>query len=155
MVTPLQPKEFFRGTWRGEGELVPHVLVRWLLPRERIRFSTEAIWLSETVWVVKDHYEFSSGRILEKKMFAELLAPNRIHLTADDMPFGADIFLLEKGFDFSPYYVLAPYAGQIFRLRCFDQCRLDEQGRVHDNIRMYWWGFPVARMYLGPVEKQI
>ncbi len=52
--------------WRGEGELVPHLAIRWLVPGERIRFSTEAIWLSDTVWVVRDRYEFSSGRILEK-----------------------------------------------------------------------------------------
>ncbi len=49
-------------------------------------------------------------------MSAELLAPNRIHLTADDMPFGADILLHEKGFDFTPYYILATYGGQVFRL---------------------------------------
>jgi hypothetical protein len=154
MITPLQPKEFFRGTWRGQGELVPHLLIRWLLPRERIRFSTEAIWLSDTVWVVNDRYEFSSGRVMQKKMFAELVTPTRIHLTADDMPFGADILLHEKGFDFAPYYILAPFGGRLFRLHCFDVCRLDEQGRVHDNLRMYWCGCPVARIYVGPIERQ-
>jgi hypothetical protein len=39
-------------------------------------------------------------------------------------------------------------------LRCYDRCSLDEAGRIHDVIRMYWHGFPVARMYLGPLERQ-
>ena len=154
IVTPLQPKDFFRGVWQGEGQLLPHPLVRWLLPPERIRFSSEAVWLSETVWLVKDRSEFSSGRILERKMFAELIAPTNIHLSADDMPFGADVYLHERGFDFSPYYILAPHHGRVFKLRCYDRCSLDEAGRIHDVIRMYWYGFPVARMYLGPLERK-
>ena len=146
MVTPLQPREFFRGLWQGEGELVPHPLLRWLVPRERFRFFSEAVWLSDTVWLVKDRFEFASGRILERKMFAELLAPNRVHVTADDMPLGADILLYETGFRFTPYYALASHRGRVYRLHCFDDCRLDGQGLVHDTIRMYFWGFPVARM---------
>jgi hypothetical protein len=78
MVTPLQPKDFFQGVWHGEGELVPHPLVRSLVPRERFRFFSEAVWLSETVWLVKDRSEFASGSILERKMFAELKAADRI-----------------------------------------------------------------------------
>jgi hypothetical protein len=146
MVTPLQPKEFFRGLWKGEGELVPHPLLRWLVPRERFRFSSEAVWLSDTVWLAKDRFEFASGRILERKMFAELLAPNRVHVTADDMSLGADILLRETGFHFTPYYALASHRGRVYRLHCFDDCRLDGQGLVHDRIRMYFWGFPVAQM---------
>ena len=48
MVTPLQPREFFRGLWKGEGELVPHPLLKWLVPRERFGFFSEAVWLSDT-----------------------------------------------------------------------------------------------------------
>lgn len=86
-------------------------------------------------------------------MFAELISPDRIHLTADDMPLGADILLHEKGFRFTPYYALASYGGRIYRLRCTDECWIDANGFVHDTIKMYSWGVPVAKMYLGPIGR--
>ena len=153
MVTPLQPKEFFRGDWKGQGRLIAHPLLRWFVPEERIHLSSEARWLSETIWIVKDHFEFSSGRIIDRKMFAELIAPDRVHVTADDMPLGADILLYEDGFRFTPYLVLATYKGRIYRVRCKDECRVDADGYVLDEIKIYFWGLPVARMELGPIER--
>jgi hypothetical protein len=44
--------------------------------------TSEPLWVSNTVWVVKDRCELASGRIIERKMFAELTAPDRIHVTA-------------------------------------------------------------------------
>lgn len=153
MITPIQPKEFFRGQWKGQGKLIAHPLLRWLVPEERIYMSSEACWLSETIWVVKDHFEFSSGRIIERRVFAELIAPDRVHVTADDMPFGADILLSENGFRFTPYLVLATYRGRTYRVRCKDKCRVDAAGYVWDEISMYFCGLPVARMELGPIDR--
>ncbi len=155
MVTPLQPKEFFRGLWTGEGEISPHPLLHWIIPRERLRFFSEAVWLSETIWLVKDRMEFASGRVIERKMLAELIAADRIHVTADDMPLGADILLHAKGFRFTPYYALAALRdrGRLHRLRCVDECLLDEAGYVHDTIRMYYWRVPVATMRIGPIAR--
>jgi len=154
MPTPLQPKEFFRGIWTGEGELAPHPWLRWFVPKARIRFSSEAVWLSETIWLVKDRLEFSSGQVIERKMFSELVAPDRIHVTADDMPLGADILLHKRGFHFTPYYALARHRGRTYRLRCTDECWIDESGFVHDTIKMYFWRFPVATMRLGPIDRR-
>jgi len=153
MATPLEPKEFFRGVWTGGGELVPHPLLRWLVSRAHIRFSSEATWLSETIWLVKDRLEFASGQVIERKMFAELIAPDRVHVTADDMPLGADILLHKKGFRFTPYYALARHRGRMYRLRCIDECWIDQSGFVHDTIKMYWCGLPVATMRLGPIDR--
>ncbi len=136
-----------------EGELVPHLLLRWFVTREHIHLSTEAVWLSETTWLVKDRFAFSSGRVLERKMFAELIASDRIHVTADDMPLGADILLYESGFRFTPYYVLVCHRGRVYRLRCADECWVDAAGFVHDTIKMYFWGIPVATMRLGPIDR--
>ena len=156
MVTPLQPREFFRHGWSGEGEFIPHRLLRWLIRRERFCFFSEPDWLSDTIWVVKDRFEFSSGRVLERKMFCELIASDRIHCTADDMPFGADILLHEKGFRFTPYYALGAYqeGGQTYRLRCLDECWLDDNGFLHDRIAMYYCGCRVATMRIGPMHRQ-
>lgn len=153
MVTPLQPKEFFRGTWVGEGELRPHPLVRWFAAVERLRLMSQATWLTETIWLVKDRFELSSGRVLERKMFCELVAPDRVHVTADDMLRGADIMLSELGFRFTPYDAIVDHRGFRFRVRCFDENAIDEQGFVHDRIKMCFLGFPVATMRIGPIHR--
>ena len=87
-------------------------------------------------------------------MFAELVGPDRVHITADDMPLGADITLHERGFKFTPYHTLGAYreGGRVHRLKCFDECRLDDEGFLHDTIEMYYWGFPVATMRIGPID---
>ncbi len=154
LATPLQFKDFFRGVWTGDGEVIPHPLLRWFVPQERIHHRSEAIWLSETIWIVEDRFEFSSGRVVERKMFAELVAPDRVHVTADDMPMGADIVLHERGFRFTSYYALVPFKGRLYRLRCLDECRVDEAGFLHDTIRMFFWGLPVATMRLGPITRK-
>src|SRR5262245_25168928 len=86
MATPLQPKDFFRGRWYGEGELVPHPMLRLFIRRQRITLSSEARWLTETIWLVKDRMEFASGWVYNRKMFAELVAPERIHVTQTTCP---------------------------------------------------------------------
>ena len=149
MVTPLQPKEFFTGIWKGEGELSPHPLLRWVMPKEHIRFLSQPIWLSDTVWVVKERFEFSSGDMIVRKMFVEIVGPDRLHVTADDMPLGADIVLHEKGFRFTPYWIWSKYRGRRWRLKCIDENLIDESGTIHDTIKMFFFGFPVATMRLA------
>lgn len=154
MITPLQPRAFFRGQWSGEGELRPMPIMRPFIAPQAFRFFSHTIWLTDTIWTVHDRFEFASGRRLEHKMFAELIAPNRIHLTADHMPGGADIELFAEGFRFTPYQVLGAQrdGGRAYRLTCFDECRLDAQGYLHDTIRMQYFGLPVATMRIGPIE---
>jgi hypothetical protein len=101
---------------------------------------------------VKDRFEFSSGRVLEREMFCELVGPDRIQVTADAMPGGATIHLFADGFHFAPYYVWVDYRGFRFRLRCFDDNKIDEGGFVHDCIRMHLWRIPVATMNIGPIR---
>ena len=147
-VTPLEPRKFFSGTWRGEGELIPSPLIAWLVPKEQIRLRSRAVWLTDTVWKVEETFEFSSGKVMARKMFAEVIAPDRLHVTADDMPLGADIILHEKGFRFTPYYVLGDYGGRKWRMRCVDENQLDENGVIHDRIEMFFFGVRVATMKL-------
>ena len=153
MFTPLQPKEFFRGHWHGKGELVPHPLLRPFVRREGIRLSSEAHWLSDTIWLVKDRMEFASGVVYERKMFSELVAPDRIHVTSDDMPLGADILLHDWGFRFTPYHAWGTFHGRLYRMRFTDECVLDEHGKIYDTIRMRYRGFPVATMFIGPIDR--
>lgn len=148
MVTPLQPREFFAGTWSGIGELIPSRFLRWFVPIERIEFVSRPIWLSETVWMVQETFRFSSGTQIARTMFVQIVAPNRLHVTADDMPLGADIILSEKEFRFTPYYVWANHQGRRWQLRCLDENSIDEAGTIHDTIRMFFHGLEVATMHL-------
>ena len=81
-------------------------------------------------------------------MFAELVAPDRVHITADDMPLGANIILHEKAFDFTPYYILGDFGGRKWRLYCNDNNRIDESGIIHNKIEMFFYGVRVAAMNL-------
>jgi hypothetical protein len=147
-ITPLEPRKFFSGIWHGEGELIPSRLNAWLVPKEQIRLQSRAVWLSDTIWKVEESFEFSSGKVIERKMFAELIASDRVHITADDMPLGADIILHEKGFSFTPYYILGDFGGRKWRMRCVDDNQLDEHGDIHDKIEMFYFGLRVAEMKL-------
>ena len=147
-ITPLEPRKFFSGIWRGEGELVPSRLHSLFISREKIRFQSRPVWLSETIWKVEESFEFSSGKSIARKMFAELVAPDKIHITADDMPQGANITLHEKGFTFAPYYILGDFGGRLWQLRCLDDNRLDENGIIHDKIEMFYIGLRIAEIKL-------
>lgn len=152
-VTPRQPTRFFRGTWTGEGDLVPRPLLRWIVRRERLRVTTEPVWLSDSIWLVKDRFELSSGRGLDRKMFCELVRPDLIHVTADGMPGGAYIQVYDRGFRFMPYLVVVNNRGLSVCLRCRDENTLDERGFIHDLVKMYFWGVRVATMRIGPINR--
>jgi hypothetical protein len=133
---------------------VPNPLLRPFVRREHIRLSSEAHWLSDTIWLVKDRMEFGSGWVYDRKMFAELVAPYRIHVTADDMPWGADILLYDWGFRFTPYHAWSYFHGRVYRMRFTDECVLDADGKIHDTVRMYYRGLPVATMRIGPISRK-
>ena len=148
MITPLEPKEFFRGIWRGNGELCPHPLLRWALRQEHIDYLGKVVGLAETTWMVEEQFEFSSGNKIARKMFVEMVTPNRLHVTADDMPGGADVLLHEKGFRFTPYYIWTHYRGRKCRLKCIDENRIDENGAVCDTIKIYFFSLHVCTIQL-------
>ncbi len=81
-------------------------------------------------------------------MLVEIVAPDRLHATADDMPLGADIILHERGFRFTPYDVLGEFGGRTWRLRCVDDNKLEDDGTIHDTIEMFFFGVHVATMAL-------
>ena len=82
-------------------------------------------------------------------MFAELIENDRVHLTADDMPLGADILLHENSFAFTPFAVLVRYwrfPRWVFSVKCVDTCTIGDDGLIYDNIRVSKFGFPIANI---------
>jgi hypothetical protein len=154
-ITPLEPRAFFTGIWKGNGELCPHRFLRWLFPKEQFSFLSKPTWLSENFWIVSEQLKFKSGDTIDRKMFVEITGPGRLHASADDMPLGADITLRENGFYFTPYYILARYKGIRWRLRCIDENVVDEDGLIHDTIKMFFCNFHVATIRLqATVERK-
>ena len=148
MVNPLQYRQFFGGIWRGQGELLPHPLLRWVARKESITFESTTTWLSETVWMLKESFVFSSTGTISRTMFVQLVAPDRLHVTADDMPLGSDIALSENGFRFAPYYIRSRHRGIPMTLRCFDNNVIQPDGTIRDTIKMHFFGLHVATMNL-------
>ena len=148
MVHPLQYREFFAGIWKGQGVLIPHPLLRWLLPTETLSFESRTSWLSETVWMLKESFVLSSTGTISRTMFVQLIGPDRLHVTADDMPLGSDITLSEKGFRFAPYLVRSEHRGIPITLRCHDDNVIQQDGTIRDTIKMHFLGFHVATMHL-------
>ena len=148
MVTPLQYRHFFAGTWRGEGELIPHPLLRWIARKESITFESKTTWLSDTVWMLNETFVFSFTGAISRTMFVQLVAPDQLHVTADDMPQGSDIKLSENGFRFTPYHIRARHLGMSLTLRCFDDNVIHSDGTIRDTIKMYFCGLHVVTITL-------
>ena len=121
---------------------------RWYYPKQDVRYFCEAQWLTDRLWIVTERGEFSSGAVIKRKMFCELVAPDRIHVTADDMPLGADVLLHEKGFRFTPYYAWSGLGRRKWIAQCIDDNVLDEEGRIHGTIHMYRFKIRIATLRL-------
>lgn len=144
-ATPMRPRDFFRSSWSGRGEVVgrPAFLGRFLTQRfAGRRLSTP---ISDAVWVVEDEATFADGKVERRRLFCELVAPDRIHVTSDDMPDGAEVSLEPDGYRVWPYRFSVPVGPVRFLLHCRDQAGLEDDGTLVDTIDFRWLGIPVAR----------
>jgi hypothetical protein len=144
--TPLQPRAFFSGVWVGEGEMRPAAWLRWLLPTEKVRAVSRPRWTSETAWQVAERFEFSHSPPIDREMRVEIVAPDRLRVTAADMPGGTEILLAEDSFRFTPYLIEAARFGLEWRLRCRDESRIRPDGLIENLIHMAFLGIPVMSM---------
>jgi hypothetical protein len=72
-------------------------------------------------------------------------------MTCDDVPGGADILLHERGFRFTPYLFRTPVARRHMLVRCIDEASLDDQGILHDTIKMHDAGIHLTTMTMAIV----
>jgi hypothetical protein len=102
-------------------------------------------WLSDDAWVMDDEATFR-GHVERRRRFFQVVEPDRIHVTADDVPDGADLLLEEGGYRITPYRFVVPIGPLRFRLRCREEHRLEEDGTIVDTMRLSWLGLPIARV---------
>ena len=99
------------------------------------------------MWIVEDRVRYDDGEHYVRRMVAELSGPDRVHVTADDMPGGAELRLEEGGYRVSPYRLAMPIGPLRFVLRPRDEVRpRGEDGALDWTIRFSWLGLPVARL---------
>jgi hypothetical protein len=145
----VDPRRLFSGTWRGEGELTPHGLARIVLRREAVRITGTGEWLSDSVWRVSERFEMSSGWAFERRMFMELVAPDLVRATADDMPLGANVRLTADGFRFERFRSWLSYRGVRLRLSCQSEAVLGGDGILRGSVRLSLLRVPVVEMRLA------
>jgi hypothetical protein len=145
----IDPRRVFSGTWRGEGELVPHGVARLALRREAVRITGTGEWLSDAVWRVREKFEMASGWGFERRMFMELVAADRVRATADDIPLGADVRLTADGFRFERFRSWLSYRGVRFRLGCSSEAVLGADGVLRGEVRLDLLRVPVASLRLA------
>ena len=146
---PIDPRRMFGGTWRGTGELIPHGLARLVLRREAVRLTGSGDWLTPTLWRVRERFELASGWSFERRMYMELVAPDRARATADDIPLGADVLLTSDGFRFLRFRSWLVYRGVRFRLGCTSEAREGANGVLRGCVRLDFLRMPAATLTLA------
>jgi hypothetical protein len=144
VITPRQSRQFFDGLWLGNGEFCLHSILRWFVPNQQLRYRGQTTRLTDTLWMATEEFSLSRTGVRARKTFIEIVGPDRLHMTSDDIPGGADILLQERGFRFTPYLFRSRLARGYLVVRCVDEARLDEEAVLHDQIKMYYAGFHVA-----------
>lgn len=142
---PVRPALFFEGSWEGTGEIVGRCLLRWLLPREPFDLSTRFERISDSIWVVRDHMVLRKGGEIRRSMFLERTAPDRCHVTADDMPLGSDVAWDEAGYRYAPYWSWSSLRGRRWFVRVREEGVFTPDGAIRGWILVSWHGLPMAR----------
>jgi hypothetical protein len=146
-VIPIRPRDFFGRAWQGRGELSFWPPVLWGRAARPFDFHREITWESDTVWMVEDRVTYADGERYVRRMIAELAGPDRVRVTADDMPGGAELHLEEGGYRISPYRLTLPIGPLRFVLRPRDEVRpAGDDGALDWTIRFSWLGLPVGKL---------
>ena len=142
----MPPREFFRQAWSGEGEVVFFPSLLWRRFPVRFRCRRSSTWLTDEVWYYDDQVFFGDGRVEERRRFCQFVAPDRFHVTSDDMPGGAEVALDERGFRIAPFWLTVPLGPLRWPLRCREQSRLESDGTFVETFHLTSLGLPAGRM---------
>jgi hypothetical protein len=145
----VDPRQLFSGTWRGEGELLPHGPARLVMRRDAVRITGTGEWLSDRIWLVRETFAMASGWSFERRMFMEWVAPDLVRATADDIPLGASVRLTADGFRFERFRSWLAYRGVRFRMGCRSEAVLGADGVLRGVVRLDLHRVPVGTLRLS------
>ena len=152
--TPLPPSRLYASSWSGEGHAMvwPPVVGRRMPVRFQARRATR--WLDDETWTFDDEAAFSRGWTQHRRRFCRMVEPGHVHVTSDDLPDGADVWLDEGGYRIAPYTMLLPVGPVRLPVRCRQSGRM-EGDRLVETIRCSFLGLPVgvAELRVTPDER--
>lgn len=143
---PLRPRECFGRSWSGEGELI---IWPWSLGRlfpQKFSFTREVTFITDELFVVHDEGRLSQGFRMSLRYYCEFLDPSRVHITASELPDGADLTLDENGYQLRPFRFAFPVGPLWFTYRCREQPRVTADGTIIDTITVTYLRIPIARL---------
>jgi len=146
-ATPLDLRELFAVPWEGSGALWRPAWLQWLPLPTTFRFSSEIVNATTGAWDVLDTMTFPDGSTQQRRMHCRQLTPERLRLTAEDMPGGAEVHPRSDGFDFTPYVIRTRVLGPLrIPLRHLDTVQLEPDGTMLDIIELRFLGLRVGRV---------
>jgi Protein of unknown function (DUF3833) len=141
----LDLREVFAAPWEGEGVLWRPWWLRALPVPSAFTFRSEIRDLRGDEWDVLDTTTFPDGTVQRRVMSCRRLAPDRLVLSAPDMPGGAEVRPRADGFDFTPYVIRTPVLGPLrVPLRHHDRVELQPDGTMLDVIELRFLGLRVG-----------
>jgi hypothetical protein len=147
-ATPMRPRDFFGKSWVGDGEIVGWPYLFWRHFPRRLTLRREATFLTDEVWYFDDCARVEDGTVVhERRVFCVLVAPDRVHVTADPLLDGTEILLEEDGYRILPYRMAIPVGPVHFGVTVRDRATV-EDGTLVNRLKIRWFGLPVARVEL-------
>lgn len=147
-LVPLRPRDFFAGSWSGTGELVVRPFLFWRRFPQRMEARRTASWVSDRVWRFDDEATFARGRSQRRLMYCEFVTDERVHVTAGDLPEGAEALIEEKGYRVVPFRMDFPIGPLNVPIRVHDVSRVEPDGTFVNafEARTLVFGFKVAEL---------
>lgn len=146
-LIPLRPRDFMAGEWRGHGELLmrPFFVGRRFAQRFEARRQTTSV--SDALWRIDDQAEFAGGRVQRRQTFVEWVSDERLRLTANDLPDGAEMWLEEGGYRTAPFRMAFPIGPLPVLVRVHDSSFVADDGTFVNQFdaRDLVFGIPLAR----------
>ncbi len=119
-----------------------------------VEYQGQTTWLTDTMWMAVEKFQLHQAGPTSRITYIHIIGPERLHMTCDDIPGGADMLLHNGGFKFTPYLFRTPFAGRYLTVRCHDEALLDKDGVLHDHIKMVYAGIQLATMSMSITIKR-
>lgn len=142
----MRPRDFFAGSWTGEGEIVGRP--EWLGRRLPVRFrvARDARWISDDAWVFDDTATFGNGYEQRRRVFCEFVTPERVDVVAGHLPEGTTVDFEPEGYRIHPYRLAIPLGPVLFPVWCRDRHRADGEGRLRETVDVMFAGVRIGRV---------
>ena len=144
-LIPVGPRDFLGRSWSGPARFCPGpIWANWLA--QPVTFRRESRWIADELWVMDDTAAFEGGSRIERRMFGQVVAPDRVRVVADDMPGGADLVLEDGGYRVFPYRYAFPLGPVRLTMRCRDEVEACDDGSLLWTIRFSWLGLRMGTL---------